>query len=213
MDLHGRKSGDNARQDQIKASDRWTSLSHVELLPLCLDGAPGAWEEFLRRFSDLIYSTLRKYSLTNEDRLEAYQATVVAVSERLVQLRNPDSLVPWIIGIAMRQAALRIRLYARESIEQIEDIHHERRRDASVPDLLPLEEIESLESAQQIRDGLDSLSERCRRLLTVLFLNEPPLDYREVAELEGLSMGSIGPLRGRCLERLREYFAERGWLE
>lgn len=213
MDLPGRKSSDTARQDQIDASDRWTSLSHVELLPLCLNDAPGAWEEFLRRFSDLIYSTLRKYSLTEDDRREAYQATIVAIHERLVQLRSPESLIPWIIGIAMRQAALRIRLYARESIGQIDDIHHAHSRQMSAPGLLPPDQMALLESAQQLREGLDSLSRRCRRLLTVLFLTEPPLDYREIAESEGLSMGSIGPLRGRCLERLREYFAQRGWLE
>lgn len=212
MDSPGRKS-EHDRRNRAEASDRWTSLPHAELLPFCLDDEPGAWEEFLRRFSDLIYSTLRKYSLTEDDRLDAYQATIVAISERLVQLRSPESLVPWIIGIAMRQAAMRIRMYARESIEQIEDAHHARRIDPQAPDLLPPEEIELLQSAQQLHEGLNSLSERCRRLLTALFLNEPPLDYREVAEIEGLSMGSVGPLRGRCLERLRDFFNERGWLE
>lgn len=212
MDSPGRQ-GEHDRRNRADASDRWTSLSHAELLPLCLDHAPGAWEEFLRRFSDLIYSTLRKYSLTEEDRLEAYQATIVAVSERLVQLRSPESLVPWIIGIAMRQAAMRIRTYARESIEQIDDAHHARRLDPSAPELLPSEEIERLQSAQQLQEGLASLSERCRRLLTALFLDEPQRDYREIAEQEGLSMGSIGPLRGRCLERLRDFFKDRGWLD
>jgi hypothetical protein len=64
-----------------------------------------------------------------------------------------------------------------------------------------------------VHEGLRALSPRCRRLLTALFLDDAPRDYRQLARDEGISIGSVGPLRGRCLDQLRTYFAEKGWLE
>jgi DNA-directed RNA polymerase specialized sigma24 family protein len=36
-----------------------------------------------------------------------------------------------------------------------------------------------------------------------LLCTVPPLDYQTIAEILGRSVGSIGPTRARCLERLR----------
>ena len=68
-----------------------------------------------------------------------------------------------------------------------------------------------LEQAQQAREALAGLSERCRRLLGYLFFEDPPLDYAEIARREGLPIGSLGPTRARCLEKLRRHFEDRGW--
>jgi DNA-directed RNA polymerase specialized sigma24 family protein len=54
------------------------------------------------------------------------------------------------------------------------------------------------------------LSERCQRLLRVLMAAEPPA-YVEVAEALGMPIGSIGPTRMRCLERLRQITCQAGY--
>ena len=46
------------------------------------------------------------------------------------------------------------------------------------------------------------LSERCQMLLRIL-VADPPASYEEVGELLDMPIGSIGPTRQRCLERLR----------
>ena len=43
---------------------------------------------------------------------------------------------------------------------------------------------------------------RWQRMLELL-MADPPASYVEIAEQLGLPVGSIGPTRGRCLERLR----------
>jgi DNA-directed RNA polymerase specialized sigma24 family protein len=43
---------------------------------------------------------------------------------------------------------------------------------------------------------------KCRVLLRVL-LSDPPPSYAEVSEALDIPIGSIGPSRSRCLERLR----------
>src|SRR6185436_9497578 len=46
------------------------------------------------------------------------------------------------------------------------------------------------------------LSERCQVLLRIL-VAEPPPSYEEVGAALDMPIGSIGPTRQRCLERLR----------
>jgi hypothetical protein len=44
-----------------------------------------------------------------------------------------------------------------------------------------------------------------------LFFEQPPLPYTEVARRLGLATGSIGFIRGRCLDRLRKLLVESGF--
>ena len=46
------------------------------------------------------------------------------------------------------------------------------------------------------------MPDRCQRLLRILMADPPP-SYQDVAETLTMPVGSIGPTRARCLERLR----------
>ena len=70
-------------------------------------------------------------------------------------------------------------------------------------DLLPEALMLRLEEQHQVRAALASLDERCRRLLILLFYRTDTAPYAEVATLLGISEGSIGPTRARCLQKLR----------
>ena len=48
-----------------------------------------------------------------------------------------------------------------------------------------------------------SLSESCQSLLRIL-IGDPAPSYEEVSEALDMPVGSIGPTRGRALERLRQ---------
>jgi DNA-directed RNA polymerase specialized sigma24 family protein len=48
-------------------------------------------------------------------------------------------------------------------------------------------------------------------MIDLLFFEQPPLRYAEVASRLGLAPGSIGFIRGRCLKRLKKYLEERGF--
>jgi DNA-directed RNA polymerase specialized sigma24 family protein len=58
------------------------------------------------------------------------------------------------------------------------------------------------ESAQAVRAALARLPGRWQRLLELL-MADPPASYTEISDQLGLPVGSIGPTRRRCLERLR----------
>ena len=66
--------------------------------------------------------------------------------------------------------------------------------------------------------ALTALSDRCQRLLRILMASPPP-SYGAVAVALDMPVGSIGPSRQRCLERLRGWSPARarcwgsGWTE
>ncbi len=197
-----------------RGTDNLEQLSHEELLELCLFRREEAWQEFLRRFSRLIYSVVLRYDLPEEETEEAYQATIVAVFRQLPRLQSPEKLVSWIVGISARQAINRIRAYRRETtVDSFTDELLRDTRSPLPPQRLPDEDILLLERAQQVREGLEALPERCRRLLFSLFFEDPQPEYREIAGREQIAIGNIGPLRARCLEKLRAFFGKRGWLD
>ncbi|HTR98023.1 MAG TPA: hypothetical protein VMH61_08980, partial [Candidatus Acidoferrales bacterium] len=48
------------------------------------------------------------------------------------------------------------------------------------------------------------LPERCQRLLRALYYEDPPPAYADLARRLGVPVGSLGPTRARCMEKLRE---------
>jgi DNA-directed RNA polymerase specialized sigma24 family protein len=53
------------------------------------------------------------------------------------------------------------------------------------------------------------MGEPCRKLLTALYLDESEPSYAEVSRRLGTPVGSIGPTRARCLQRLRAVLEDR----
>jgi DNA-directed RNA polymerase specialized sigma24 family protein len=72
-------------------------------------------------------------------------------------------------------------------------------RDGSTPE----EEVSRTLQVQRIQMAAAGLDERCARLLYYLYQDGDHPNYAEIAEKLGLTTGSIGPIRGRCLEKLR----------
>jgi DNA-directed RNA polymerase specialized sigma24 family protein len=58
------------------------------------------------------------------------------------------------------------------------------------------------ERADAVREAMSLLPWRWQKLLEML-MADPPVSYAEISSQLGLPVGSIGPTRGRCLERLR----------
>src|SRR5579885_2133115 len=68
------------------------------------------------------------------------------------------------------------------------------------------------EEEQMLRSALSDLAPRCQDLIRMLFYEEPSRPYKEIAASLGLATGSIGLLRQKCLERLRERLESAGFL-
>jgi RNA polymerase sigma factor (sigma-70 family) len=173
----------------------------------CLQGNPQAWEALIDKYKRLIYSIPIKYGASPEDAADVFQAVCIEVLNSLPQLKSAHSLRSWLITVTIRQSyrwkkkqANHIELDAMEPdvAESIASISH--------PDTFA-----QLEQEQIVRDVVSQLSPRHRELVRLLFFEQPALPYAEVAQRLGLATGSIGFIRGRCLDKLRKALAEYGF--
>ncbi|MGI8910229.1 MAG: hypothetical protein ACR2JR_06710, partial [Rubrobacteraceae bacterium] len=60
-----------------------------------------------------------------------------------------------------------------------------------------------------MEQGLSKVGDPCRKLLIALYFDERQPSYVEVAERLDMPVGSIGPTRARCLQRMRRALGER----
>lgn len=63
------------------------------------------------------------------------------------------------------------------------------------------------DEARRLWRAVGTLSERCQRLLRIVAFEERP-DYARIANDLQMPVGSIGPTRGRCLDKLRRAITE-----
>jgi DNA-directed RNA polymerase specialized sigma24 family protein len=67
-----------------------------------------------------------------------------------------------------------------------------------------------LRQEEIVRAGVDQLPARAATMLRLLFFEQPPLPYQEIARRLGLATGSIGFIRGRALMKLRKILEQSG---
>jgi len=75
----------------------------------------------------------------------------------------------------------------------------------------PPDMVAELEREQLVQEAIAQLPPRCREMIELLFFESPPLPYAEVAKRLHLATGSIGFIRGRCLDRLKKILEGKGF--
>jgi RNA polymerase sigma factor (sigma-70 family) len=186
-------------------SMRWRSQH--DLVRACRGGEEAAWDELLERYSRLIWSVAQRFGLREGEAREIFQRTWLAILEGIDDLKHPERLAGWIMGISRNQVYLMFSERQR------------RRREVALADLGPegsfepvaedeIEaELERIELGVMMREALQAIDGRCRCLLEMLFLHDPAPDYRQISELLGIAVGSIGPTSARCLKKLEKKLA------
>ena len=66
-----------------------------------------------------------------------------------------------------------------------------------------------LEQQHQIRTALNLMEEKCRAILSMIYLRDTAASYAEVAQAIGVGETSISPLRARCLKKLAKILNNR----
>lgn len=176
----------------------------ADLMPRCRAGDPDAWRELVAAYERLVYSVPRSYGLGREDAEDVTQATFALLFSGLGSLRDDQSLVPWLGTVARRQTWRTIEYRRRER----EALAPEGRYDGQDPDPLlavpdPVDAYEQWTQRAWLHQGLASLDPACRQLLHALYLDSADASYMGVAARLGKAVGTIGPARARCLQRLR----------
>ena len=166
-------------------------------------GIPGGMERLVRLVSPLLWHTARQCGLSTDQAEDSVQQTFLMLVRRADSIADPLAVIRWLTVTLRRQAwrdrAADLRQTGREPTEALFPAQ-------------PSAEAQALLNEEQRRlwVEVEQLSQRCRRLLAVVAFSPRP-DYLAVARELQMPVGSIGPTRGRCLDKLRSRLQGDGW--
>jgi RNA polymerase sigma factor (sigma-70 family) len=183
-----------------------SSCSDTHLVAECLRGNEQAWSALIDKYKRLIYSIPIKYGASPADAADIFQAVCLELFNGLRNLRKTESLKAWIVTITSHQC---LRWKRQRRLETNLLGAEQEGSAASTPPAPEL--LEEADKEQCLREAITQLPPRCREMIQLLFYEQPPLPYAEVARRLGLATGSIGFIRGRCLERLQKNLRQAGF--
>jgi RNA polymerase sigma factor (sigma-70 family) len=171
----------------------------TDLVIRARDGDERAWDQVVDRYAPLVWSVCRRYQLSQADTDEVGQTVWLLLVEQLGNLREPAALPGWLATTTKREALRVLRAASRyENVGSAADI--EATADLSAP--MIEHEIFAAERSAALRAAFAQIPLRCQQLLSML-MEDPPRSYAEISDSVSIPIGSIGPQRSRCLERLR----------
>lgn len=168
------------------------------------DGNRGAIDDLVREMTPVLWHVVRAYRLDEDVCEDVIQFTWLTLVRKAESVQNPRAVASWLIITARRQAW---RVASRNRREDAVD-------DEVLAPNLPstrAAEVDAVEHDENHRlwNSVKQLNERCQRLLRIVAFDDRP-DYHQISEDLGMPVGSIGPTRKRCLEKLKSIIATEG---
>jgi RNA polymerase sigma factor (sigma-70 family) len=178
-----------------------TSASHFQRWR---DGDPGALDDLVRLLSPMLWQVVRASGLDRATAEDVVQTAWLALVRSGESIAEPRAVAGWLCTSARREA-WRV---AKQSTRQqpLEDDAIARR----LPDEpAPEEQVVLDDDHARLWACLGRLNERCQRLLRIVAAESRP-DYSMIAAQLDMPVGSIGPTRGRCLDKLKHELNKAG---
>ena len=176
-----------------------TDRSITDLVTRARNGDQRAWDDLVERYAPLVWSVCRRYRLSSADAEDVHQTVWLQLVRRLAAIRDPAALPGWLATATRRECVRVLRAargpHAAECTPDTDAIPDQRAGTAE-QELLVAERLAAL------REALARLPPCCQRLIGKL-IEDPPVTYAQISASLSLPVGSIGPLRGRCLDKLR----------
>lgn len=192
------ESATNARSRRRSSAK---SVPYAPTLTTLVDNAVAgdrvAWDMIVDRMNNMVWSVVRSFRFSDADANDAAQMIWLRVVENLHKVRDPERLGLWIATTSRREC---MRLIEKKSRVTPTDPDTGFTR-LKAPGDVEMDQI-SRADAQRVLDSMQMLSTDCQDLLR-LVLCDPPLSYKEISEVLGIAVGTIGARRQRCLLQLR----------
>ncbi len=118
---------------------------------------------------------------------------------QLDKVRDPAALPGW-LATTTRRECIKIQRATRtpQALGRVLDARHIPGQQTGMAE----QELLAAERHAALREAFARLPPCCQQLIAML-IEDPPVPYAQVSARLGLRVGSIGPSRSRCLEKLR----------
>jgi RNA polymerase sigma factor (sigma-70 family) len=169
------------------------------LVTRAANGDEEAWDALVERYVPLIWSICRSHRLADADAGDVGQRVWLQLVDHLDTVRDPAALPGWLATTTRRECA-RAQGVARGAHAAGHPPDAETIPDDQAP--TAKHELLAAERHAALREALTRLPPCCQQLITLL-IQDPPVPYATISARLNIPVGSIGPNRGRCLDRLR----------
>lgn len=167
----------------------------------CRRGDSGAWSRLVEKYERLVFSIPLNYGLSREDAADVAQITFTILMQSLDNLSDDSNLGGWLATVARRHTW---RLMERSRREQASERVEAAPEAAMLLGKSDTDTVEHWELVEWLHEGLSLVSEACRELLSALYFDPAQPSYADISARLGVPVGSIGPTRARCLQKLRQ---------
>lgn len=173
----------------------------IDLVSRARNGDKQAWDALVERYSPLIWSICRRHRLDDADAEDVGQNAWLQLLGHLESIRDPAALPGWLVTVTHRQCL--------HVVSKAPALMHARY--VMDPEVVPDEqtgtadqELLAAERHAALREAYQDLPQRDRQLIALL-IEDPPMHYAEISARLGIPVGTIGPTRKRCLDKLRRH--------
>ncbi len=157
----------------------------------------------LEKYERLVFSVPRKYGLSADDAADITQLTFTILIQSIDELPEDSKLGGWLATVARRHTWRLLERNRRQGIGK-----HAVLDENAASEGGDAEALENWELGEWLNHGLSLIGPSCRDLLIALYFDTGQPSYAEVAARLGMAVGSVGPTRIRCLQRLRRVLDE-----
>jgi len=197
----GLTSRDNRASTRTSADPLRDASVVADLVARARNGDKHAWDALVERYAALIWTICRRHRLANADADDVGQIVWLQLVDHLHRIRDPAALPGWLATVTRREC-LRVLSAARGPLagEYGTDVE-------IIPDVLAglaEQELVVAERHAALHEAMRDLPKSGQQLI-LLLIEDPPLPYTEISARLGIAVGSIGPTRRRCLNKLRRH--------
>jgi RNA polymerase sigma factor (sigma-70 family) len=173
----------------------------TDLVTRARNGDKQAWDALVERYAPLIWSICRRHRLDSADAEDVGQSVWLLLVDHLGNLRDPAALPGWLATTTRRECG-RVRRAARgpRAAGHVPDPQTLPGEQAATAD----QELLAAERHAALRQALLELPPDCQQLIALLCA-DPPVPYAQISARLDIPVGSIGPTRRRCLDKLRRH--------
>jgi RNA polymerase sigma factor (sigma-70 family) len=181
----------------------------ASLVAGAIEGHEAAWNALVERLQRVVWKSVNMMTYDHEVRDDAFAATWLRLAERLATIREPEKLPGWLTTTACNEVRQILRQRGRYQANAGNEWAAVGTGRADVFESLIGDEGEHAtgmlrdESRRHVRSAFGQLDPQCREIITVLVLADPPVPYEQASERLGRPIGSLGPSRRRCLEKMK----------
>jgi len=171
----------------------------TDLVTRASTGDKQAWDALVERYAPLIWSICGRYRLSRADAEDVGQNVWLRLAGQLDKIRDPAALPGWLATTTSRECG-RVLRTARglHVLVHVLDAGSLPGQQVGTAD----QELLAAERHAALCDALSRLPQDGQQLIALL-IADPPVPYAEISTRLGIPVGSIGPKRSRCLDRLR----------